>query len=193
MKRVELPDLPYSYDALEPVISERIMRLHHSVHHAGYVKGANAAMDRLERLMDGGEGNAREILRDLSFHMNGHLLHSTFWRVMRKPSESNEPGGRIADHIDRNFGSWERFRRLFSSAAASVEGSGWVVLAEREGEMAVMGIEKHNLNHLAGFTPVLVLDVWEHAYYLDYENRRKDYVENFWKVVDWDGVERLLG
>ncbi len=192
MERVELPELEYGYDEIEPVIDRRIMELHHSIHHKGYVNGANRAMDELDKWMETGEGDVRRILRNLSFHMNGHMLHSVFWKVLRKPEDGNEPYGRALEMIEKNFGSFEKFRRLFTSAAVSVEGSGWAVLAKHGENLAVMGIEKHNLNHLAGFRPVLAIDVWEHAYYLQYENRRREYVENFWRAVDWENVNAMM-
>ena len=192
MKRLELPPLPYDYGALEPVISRRIMELHHDKHHAGYVKGANAAMEKLERARKGEvEINYREVLRDLTFHMNGHILHSIFWKNMRPPEENNRPGGAIGDAIEREWGSFETFKKEFSTVAKGVEGVGWAILAASpERELVVVGIEKHNLMHIAGFTPLLVLDVWEHAYYLQYENRRAEYVEGFFSIINWDDVEQ---
>ncbi len=188
MKRVELPPLPYDYNALEPVISEEIMRLHHDKHHASYVKGANEAMEKLKN----GEGDLRAVLRDLTFHMNGHVLHTIFWHNMRPPEEDNEPNGELMDVIERNFGSFQRFKELFTRAAVGVEGSGWAVLAANKDDLYVYQVEKHNLMHIAGFKPLLVIDVWEHAYYLDYRNDRKSYVERWWQVVNWDDVERRL-
>ena len=193
MKKVELPSLPYKYNALEPVISEEIMRLHHDIHHADYVKGTNAALEKLEKSRKGEvEVNVREVLRDLSFNLNGHILHSIFWPVMKEKEENNKPGGRIGDLIDANFGSFDAFRAEFSNAAKKVEGSGWAVLCAREEDLLVMQIEKHNLSHIAGFKPILVLDVWEHAYYLDYKNKRGEYVDNWWDLVNWSYVEKLL-
>ncbi len=192
MRRVELPPLPYSYEALEPVISKRIMELHHDRHHAGYVKGANTAMEKLEKARRGEiEVNYREVMRDITFHMNGHLLHSIFWQNMRPPEEANRPGGQIGEAIEREWSSFEAFQREFSAVAKGVEGVGWAVLAASpERDLVVVGIEKHNLMHIAGYTPILVLDVWEHAYYLQYENRRSEYVEGFFTLINWDDVER---
>ncbi len=194
MKKLELPPLPYSYDALEPVISRKIMELHHDKHHAAYVKGANAALEKLEKARKGEmEINVREVLRDLSFNLNGHILHSIFWNNMRPPQENNRPGGEIEDLIVKNFGSFEAFQQEFSKAAASVEGVGWAILAkDEENNLYVVQIEKHNLMHIAGLKPILVIDVWEHAYYLDYLNKRAEYVNNWWQVVNWDDVEKRL-
>ena len=193
--KVELPPLPYAYNALEPVISARIMELHHDKHHAGYVKGANAAFEKLEKARKGElEINTREVLRDLSFHLNGHILHSIFWKNLKPPEENNTPGGKIADLIDKSFGSFEAFKKEFSATAKSVEGVGWAVLysCPHKEHLIISGIEKHNLMHIAGYKPILVLDVWEHAYYLQYENRRGEYVDNFFKIINWDDVESRL-
>jgi Fe-Mn family superoxide dismutase len=192
--KIELPPLPYKYNALEPVISQKIMELHHDKHHKSYVDGANAALEKLEKYRKGEiEIDVRATLRDLSFHMNGHVLHSIFWPNMKPPEENNKPGGKIGDLINKVFGSFESFKKEFSNAAKSVEGSGWAVLLKDEKDnLYVFQIEKHNLMHVAGFKPLLVLDVWEHAYYLDYLNDRGKYVDNWWKVVNWDDVEKRL-
>lgn len=194
MKRFTLPPLPYKYDALEPVISKRIMELHHDIHHNGYVKGANTAMEKLEKYSKGElEIDVKAVLRDLSFHLNGHLLHTIFWPVMRPPEENNRSGGRIGDLIDGQFGGFENFKKVFGSAAKKVEGVGWAVLyADADDNLYILQIEKHNLMHIPNMKILLVIDVWEHAYYLQYENRRAEYVDNWWKVVNWDEVEKLL-
>lgn len=190
-----MPPLPYGYDALEPVISKRIMELHHDKHHAAYVKGANAAAEKLEKARRGeAEIDVRAVLRDYSFNLNGHVLHSIFWPNMRPPVENNKPGGRVADLIEKQFGSFNAFQKEFGDAAKTVEGVGWAILAvDEEQNLYVVQVEKHNLMHVAGLKPILVLDVWEHAYYLQYENRRAEYVDNWWKVVNWDDVEKRLG
>ncbi len=192
--KVELPKLPYEYNALEPVISEEIMRLHHQKHHAAYVKGANAALEKLEKYNKGElEINVREVLRDLSFHMNGHVLHSLFWEIMRPPEDENKPDGKILELIEKSFGSFESFKKLFSASAKQVEGVGWALLVKCPNDnFYVLNIEKHNLMHIAGFKPLLAIDVWEHAYYLQYKNDRGSYVDNWWKVVNWDKVNQLL-
>jgi Fe-Mn family superoxide dismutase len=188
MKKYELPKLDYEYSALEPVISAKIMELHHSKHHAAYVKNANAAIEKLEK----GEGNAAT-LKSLSFNLNGHILHELFWKNMRPPKDKNMPTGKIAEAINKNFGSFENFRKQFEEAANTVEGSGWATLSsDGQGNLFVMQIEKHNLMHLAGFTPILVLDVWEHSFYLQYENRKAEFVSNFWKVINWNDVSGRL-
>ena len=192
MKRFELPSLDYGYGDLAPAISEEIMRLHHDKHHLAYVKGANAAMEKLEKSRKGElEINTREVLRDFSFHANGHILHSIFWKNMKPYDESNSPGGEIEEALVKNFGSVEAFKKEFSSSAKSVEGVGWALLAkDEEQNLYVLNIEKHNLMHVATFTPILVLDVWEHAFYLDYKNDKASYVQRWWNVVNWDDVEK---
>lgn len=192
MKKFELKPLPYDYAALEPVISQKILKLHHDKHHAAYVAGANAALENLEKAR---QSNAPvgDMLRKLSFNLNGHLLHELFWESMCPPIENNAPKGKIKAAIDKNFGSYENFKKQFSDAAISVEGSGWAVLSkDNEGNLFLSQIEKHNMMHIVGFTPILVLDVWEHAYYPDYENRRVEFVGKFWSIVNWEGVGRRL-
>ncbi|MEM2963227.1 MAG: superoxide dismutase [Candidatus Anstonellales archaeon] len=197
MKKFELPDLPYSYDALEPYISKQIMELHHKKHHLAYVNGANAAVDKLENSRKGkAEIDIKATLRDLSFNLSGHLLHKVFWQNMAPPSKSGgeTPGGEVGDRIDENFGSFEAFKKEFSSAAKSVEGSGWaaLILEPTSERLFVIQIEKHNLLSLPRQKPILVLDVWEHAYYLQYLNDRAKYVDNFWSIINWDDVSKRL-
>ena len=189
-----LPPLPYGYHALEPVISKKIMELHHDKHHQAYVDGANAATDKLTKIRDGVlQTDMKAVFRDLSFHLNGHILHSVFWTNMRPPKEINMPDNHIKQLIEKNFISYEAFKKEFSQTAISVEGSGWSILAKGEnGNLHIIQVEKHNLYHIVGFKPVLVLDVWEHAYYLDYENRRAEYVTKWWSLVNWDDVGKRL-
>ncbi len=195
-KRIELVNLPYSYDALSPVISKKIMELHHTRHHLAYVTGANAAMDKLEkaRVGEGPELNIKAVMRDLSFNLNGVKLHNIFWANMRKPKKSNKPEGKILEILEENFSSFEAFQHEFSEAAKAVEGSGWaaLVLDEENGDLHVIQIQNHNLLFIAGTKPILVLDVWEHAYYLDYQNNRGEYVDAWWQVVNWDDVNSRL-
>lgn len=195
MKKLELnlPDLSYEYDALDPVISEDQLRIHHTKHHQGYVNKTNNILTEMYGARENNEQlDMKSTLRDLSFNLNGHLLHSLFWKCMRSPQEDNKPSGEIADRIDEYFGSFDRFRQEFSSAAAAVEGSGWMtLLRDGENNLFVMQVEDHNDLHVAGLVPILVLDVWEHAYYLDYANDRGEFIENWWKVVNWDYVNEL--
>ena len=194
MEKIELQPLPYKSDALEPVISRKIMELHHDKHHAAYVTGANAALDKLEKGRTGGiEIDVKAVLRDLSFHLNGHILHELFWRNMKAPEENNAPGGKIADLINTSFGSFDAFKKQFSAAAKTVEGSGWAAIeADDKKNLYIVQIEKHNLSHITGFKPILVLDVWEHAYYLDYLNDRGAFVDKWWQIVNWKDVEKRI-
>jgi len=193
-KKLELPVLPYEYNTLEPVISKTTMELHHDKHHLAYVSGANAALEKLQKIREGQiEGDVKAIMRDLSFNYNGAKLHEIFWNNMRPVTENNKPEGKTIEKINESFGSFEAFKKEFSSAATGVEGGGWAVLwKNQDNELVVGQVEKHNLLGLNGFEPVLVLDVWEHAYYLDYQNKRADYVEKWWNVVNWVDVGNKL-
>jgi Fe-Mn family superoxide dismutase len=193
--KLSLPPLPYDYDALEPVISKKIMELHHDKHHAAYVNNANADLDKLEQIRAGNiAGDLKGLLKDFSFNYNGAALHDIFWQSMRSPQENNGPDEKVRQLMDENFGSFESFTKEFSDAAKSVEGSGWAVLwKDKEGHFMVGQLEKHNLLGLNDTVPVLVLDVWEHAYYLDYLNDRASYVEKWWQVVNWDYVRHVMG
>jgi Fe-Mn family superoxide dismutase len=195
-KRYELPPLPYKYDALEPYIIKEIMELHHKKHHNAYVVGANAALEKLEKHLKGEiQVDVRAVLRDFSFNYAGHIMHTIFWPNMAPPGKGGgTPGGRVADLINSQFGSFEKFKQLFSQAAKTVEGVGWAILAvdPLTLELRILQIEKHNLFMTAGLVPILVIDVWEHAYYLQYKNDRASYVENWWNVVNWDDVEKRL-
>lgn len=191
MNTQTLNPLPYAYNALEPIISQKVLELHHDKHHAAYVNGANGAIEKLEKSRRREiEINTREVLRDLSFNYNGAVLHELFWLSMRKPDVGNEPSSRLKTILSKNFESFETFKKEFSTAAIQVEGSGWAVLWKNESdELSIGQIEKHNLLGLNGWKPILVLDVWEHAYYLDYVNNRATFVESWWQVVNWDHVE----
>lgn len=196
MKRYELPPLPYSYNALEPYIIEEIMRLHHDKHHQTYVNGANAALEKIEKHLKGeAQIDVRAVMRDFSFNYAGHIMHTIFWPNMAPPGKGGgTPGGVVADKINQAFGSFDKFKQLFTSVSATVEGVGWGVLAydPLTDELRVLQVEKHNVLMTAGLVPILVLDVWEHAYYLQYKNNRASYIENWWNVVNWDDVEKRL-
>lgn len=196
-KEYVLPPLPYDYNALEPAIDEETMRLHHDKHHAGYVKGLNQALADLASARSGGEyAVIKGISRDLAFNGSGHLLHCMFWSNMAPAGNGGggEPGAGLATALSANFGSVQGFRDQFSAATGKVEGSGWGILAwEPMGrKLVVLQAEKHQNLTMWGVTPLLVLDVWEHAYYLKYQNRRGDYVKAFWDVVNWDDVSKRL-
>lgn len=185
-----LPDLTYDYDALEPYIDAQTMKLHHDIHHNGYVKGLNTSLLKLEQARDNGDYDlVQHYTTKVSFHGSGHVLHTIFWKNM-SPDGGGKPGGRLADAINRDFGSFEKFKANFMSASSKVEGSGWGILAyEPMGKrLVVVQAEKHQNLTVWGMAPLLVVDVWEHAYYLNYQNRRGDYVKAFFNVINWDDV-----
>lgn len=185
-----LPPLPYAYDALEPYISEQIMRLHHTRHHQSYVDGLNQA----EKALYTNQKDRKPLkhwLREQAFHGSGHYLHTIFWFNMT-PDSTKKPFGEILTQIRTDFGSWNAFKTLFTEAANSVEGNGWAVLlwSPRSGRLVIQTFEKHQLFHIADTIPLLVLDVWEHAYYLQHENDKASYIDNWWNVVNWDNVNK---
>ena len=194
-----LPTLPYAYNALEPAIDEQTMKLHHDIHHAGYVNGLNKAVAALASARSSGDYAAiKAVSRDLAFNGSGHLLHSLFWENMAPAGNGGggQPGTDLTTALSSSFGSVDAFRAQFSAAAAAVEGGGWGVLAWEplSKNLIVLQAEKHQNLTMWGVTPLLVLDVWEHAYYLKYQNKRGDYVKAFWDVVNWaDVTERLKG
>lgn len=190
---IKLPELPYSYNALEPVISSKIMELHHKKHHQSYVDGANKALEKLHKYRKGElEIDLRATLRDLSFHLNGHELHDLFWKIMKPPSQNNSPEGKILEVIETNYPSFNSFKKEFNDTAKTVEGSGWAIAILYKNNLNVINIEKHNLMHIANSRIILALDVWEHAYYLQYLNDRASYVEKWWEVVNWSYVNSLI-
>jgi superoxide dismutase, Fe-Mn family len=187
-----LPDLPYDYGALEPHISGQIMELHHAKHHATYVKGANTALEQLAEARD------REALatvnmleKNLAFNLGGHVNHSVFWPNM-SPDGGDKPDGELAAAVEEHFGSFDGFRRHFTATALGVQGSGWSVLAwEPLGQRLVLEqVYDHQGNLSAGIVPLLLLDMWEHAFYLQYRTAKPDYVEAWWHVVNWGDVAR---
>lgn len=186
-----LPDLGYDYAALEPAISGAIMELHHSKHHQAYVTGANTALEQLAEARDSGSlANVNKLQKDLAFNLGGHVNHSIFWTNMSADG-GDKPVGELAAAIDNFFGSFEKFQAHFTAAALGVQGSGWSVLAwDSIGQqLIVQQFFDQQANFAAGLVPLLMLDVWEHAYYLDYRNVRADYVKAFWTIVDWENVQ----
>ncbi|WP_077213851.1 superoxide dismutase [Bacillus dakarensis] len=186
-----LPPLPYSYDALEPAISAEIMELHHTKHHQSYVDGLNKAEKNLVDARKSGDFSlVKHWSRELAFHGSGHYLHTIFWNNMT-PNGGGKPSGKLLQEIERYFGSFEAFKKHFSEAAKAVEGVGWAILvwAPRSRHLEILQSERHMLLTQWDTIPLLVLDVWEHAYYLQYKNNRGDYVNNWWGVVNWNDVE----
>jgi len=190
-----LPELPHDYAALEPHISGRIMELHHDKHHAAYVAGANTALDKLTDARESGDfTNVPKLEKDLAFHLGGHINHSIFWKNLSADG-GDRPSGELASAIDEFFGSFDAFVGHFSAAANSLQGSGWAVLAwDAVGaQLLIHQLYDQQSNTPLGVTPILQLDMWEHAFYLDYQNVKADYVKAFWNVVNWvDASERFV-
>ena len=190
-KNYVLPDLPYAYDALEPHISAEIMELHHSKHHQNYVNGANAALEKLEAARKDGSIAAvvTALSKDLAFNLGGHTNHSLFWENL-SPNGGGKPAGALAAAIDEDFGSFEEFQKHFAAAALGLQGSGWAVLAyDKIGERLVIEQMTDQQGNLSiDLVPLLLLDMWEHAFYLQYKNVKADYVAAVWNVFNWDEV-----
>jgi superoxide dismutase, Fe-Mn family len=189
-----LPDLPYDYAALEPSISGTIMELHHSKHHQTYVTGANTALAQLAEARDSDNlANVNKLEKDLAFNLGGHVNHSIFWTNM-SPDGGDRPTGELAAAIDDNFGSFDKFQAHFTATALGVQGSGWAVLAwDSIGQrLLIVQFFDQQGNLPAGIVPLLMLDVWEHAYYLDYKNVRADYVKAFWNISNWANAQERL-
>jgi Fe-Mn family superoxide dismutase len=191
-----LPDLPYPYNALEPFISEIQLKIHHDKHHAAYVNGANAILERLDKARQSGTDlDMKATSKELSFQIGGHILHGLFWNnLIPSAKSSKEPKGILAEALKNEFGSIERFKKEFTTAAVSAEGSGWAVLGfcGQTRRPIIIQIEKHNVNVVPHQRILMVLDVWEHAYYLDYKNERAKFVEAFWNIVNWDEMGKRL-
>ena len=192
MTHYTLPDLPYDYAALEPHISGKIMQLHHDKHHQAYVTGANTALEQLAEACDSGNLAAvNKLEKDLAFNVGGHVNHTVFWNNL-SPEGGGAPEGELASAIDEFFGSFDKFQAHFTATALGVQGSGWAVLAwDALGQRAnVVQLFDQQGNLPAGTIPLLMLDVWEHAYYLDYLNVRADYVKAFWNIANWQDVAK---
>jgi Fe-Mn family superoxide dismutase len=189
-----LPDLPYDPGALEPHISGRIMELHHDKHHAAYVKGANTALDKLSDIREKGDFSALAMLeKNLAFHVSGHVLHSLFWTNL-SPDGGGVPEGPLAEVLEDTFGGFLAFRQQMTEAAATIQGSGWALASWEPvaGRLLVQQVHDHQGNHGQGTVPLLAIDAWEHAYYLQYENRKTEFFDAIWKVVNWSDVARRL-
>ena len=190
-KKYVLPELSYAYDALEPHISAEIMELHHSKHHQNYVNGANAALEKLEAARKDGSIAAvvTALSKDLAFNLGGHTNHSLFWENL-SPNGGGKPAGALAAAIDEDFGSFEEFQKHFAAAALGLQGSGWAVLAyDKIGERLVIEQMTDQQGNLSiDLVPLLLLDMWEHAFYLQYKNVKADYVAAVWNVFNWDEV-----
>jgi len=189
----ELPPLPYAYGALEPHIDEQTMKLHHDLHHKGYVDGLNKAEQMLADARKSGDfALAKHWEREAAFHGSGHFMHCIFWTNMAPAGKGGggKPDEALAAKIESDFGGFEPFKKQFTAASAQVEGSGWGVLAYRpmDDKLVILQSEKHQNLTQWGVIPILALDVWEHAYYLRYQNKRAAYIEAWWNVVNWKDV-----
>ena len=195
-KFYSLPKLEYEYKDLAPAISEEQLRLHHTKHHQAYVNGANAILEKLDRARkENADVDQKAVLKELSFHEGGFLLHNLFWENLGPYGKAGgKPSGVLMEEINKELGSFDRFKAEFTKAANTVEGSGWAALTRCKGtgRLLLMQIEKHNVNVFPHYRLLMVLDVWEHAYYLDYKNDRAKFVENFWNIVNWNVVNERL-
>ncbi len=194
----ELPSLPYPYNALEPHIDEQTMTIHHTKHHAGYVNNLNAALEKypelqaysVEELLRNIQSVPEDIRTAVRNNGGGHANHSLFWTVM-SPNGGGTPSGELAAAIESAFGSFDAFKETFTKAAMTRFGSGWAwLVVDGFGKLRVYSTPNQDSPYMDGFTPILGLDVWEHAYYLKYQNRRAEYVNNWWNVVNWEEVAR---
>jgi Fe-Mn family superoxide dismutase len=189
-----LPDLPYDPGALEPHVSGRIMELHHDKHHAAYVSGANKALERLHEVRESGDFSTIAMLeKNLAFHVSGHVLHSVFWTNL-SPDGGGDPTGNLANLLVATFGGVDAFRTQMTEAASTMQGSGWALaswepVARR---VVVQQVHDHQGNHGQGMVPLLAIDAWEHAYYLQYENRKAEFLAAIWNVVNWADVAQRL-
>lgn len=193
MAAYTLPELPYDYAALEPHISGKIMQLHHDKHHQAYVTGANAALDKLAEARETGDLAAVNLhSKNLAFNLGGHVNHTIFWTNLSP--EGGEPTGDLLAVLEEHFGGVETFKAHFTAVAAGVQGSGWAVLAYDTigARPVIVQLYDQQGNLALGLVPLLMLDVWEHAYYLDYLNVRADYIKAFWNIVNWADVAARL-
>ena len=194
----KLPPLGYDYDALEPFIDAETMKIHHDKHHAAYVSKLNQAVAKLqdkrtvEELLIGLKTLPEEIQKEVQNQGGGHANHSLFWQTLKK-NENGKPVGQLAKDIEKSFGSYDDFWKMLSDKAAKVFGSGWAWLAVREGKLVVESTANQDSLLLTGATPLLGIDVWEHAYYLKYQNRRPEYLAAFQKVINWEWIDDRYG
>jgi Fe-Mn family superoxide dismutase len=190
MATYSLPDLPYDYGALEPHISGQIMELHHSKHHQTYVNGTNSALEQMEQARATNKlDTVNQLQKNLAFNLAGHVNHTVFWNNM-SPEGGDRPDGELGSAVDEFFGSFDGFRAHFTAAALGIQGSGWSILAwESVGQRLVIEqLYDHQGNLAVGTVPLLMLDMWEHAFYLQYKNVKPDYVAAYWNIINWPDV-----
>lgn len=186
-----LPKLNYQYDELEPFIDAQTVEIHYSKHHQGYVDGLNKAEELLAKARETGDfSNVKHLKREVAFHGSGHILHSLYWANMCASKKAKgKPSGKLFSALESKFGSFETFTKEFKATTAAVEGSGWGLLVYVNGSLEILTIEKHqNLTEI-GAVPLLTCDVWEHAYYLKYQNKRPAYIDGWFNLINWDDVE----
>jgi Fe-Mn family superoxide dismutase len=192
MARYELPDLDYDYGALAPHISGQINELHHSKHHATYVKGANDTLDKLTEARDKGDfGSIVGLETTLAFNLAGHANHVVWWKIL-SPEGGDKPTGDLASAIDEAFGSWDKFQAQFTAVATTIQGNGWAALSwDPVGKTLItQQLRDHHNNLILPTVPILLTDVWEHAFYLDYKNVKADYVKALWNVYNWGEISK---
>jgi Fe-Mn family superoxide dismutase len=189
-----LPDLPYDYGQLEPHLIAKIVELHHDKHHAAYVAGANTTLEKLHDARQKDDfGTINQLEKSLAFHISGHKLHSILWTNL-SPKGGGSPTGAIKTQLETDFGGVEAFKKQFNAATLGVQGSGWGVLSwePTAGRLIVQQVYDQQGEHAQGGQPVMVCDIWEHAFYLQYENRKAEWVTAFWNLINWDDVNRRL-
>ena len=188
----ELPALGYAYDALEPAYSAELLELHYASHHKAYVEGANKTLESLAEARTKGDfAKLNQLEKDLAFHVSGHILHSIFWRNL-EPNDGAPPAGRLESRIRAAFGGTDAFRRQFCAAGAGLQGSGWVALSWEvaRGTLLIQQVHDHQDNAATATMPLLVMDMWEHAYYLQYRNQKERWIVQFWEMINWADVAR---
>ena len=194
MPKYALPELPYAHNALEPHVKKEILELHHGKHHAAYVTNANATLDKLEEARSKGDFAAMPAMeRALAFNVAGHVLHSIFWKNL-KPNGGGAPTGALAEQINKDLGSFDNFKKQLDAASSTVFGSGWgaVVWEPVLGRLITTQIYDHQSNFTVGGTPIMVVDAWEHAWYLQYQNRKAEFFAALWNVFNWDDISARL-
>lgn len=196
-RKYELKPLPYNLDALEPYIAKDLLDIHYNAHHKSYVTGANNLLTRYEKIVKGDEDrfDLQGVIRPLIFNINGNKLHSMFWKNMAPTGSGGaKPGGQLADLIDKQYGGFDKFKKAFTDAANSLLGTGWTILYyDKEiGNLQITTVENHFMNHIADLPVLLIVDEFEHAYYLQYKNKRVDFITAWWNLINWDDAENTL-
>ncbi|MQA61851.1 MAG: superoxide dismutase [Actinophytocola sp.] len=192
MALYELPDLDYDYGALEPHVSGEINELHHSKHHATYVKGANDTMDKLEAARDAGDyGSIVGLETTLAFHLAGHANHVVWWKIL-SPEGGDKPTGELASAIDESFGSFDKFQAHYNAVATTIQGNGWAALSwdPLAKKLIIQQLRDHHNNMALPTVPILMTDMWEHAFYLQYKNVKPDYAKALWNVYNWAEISK---